>query len=1571
MKKKWMQKGTIKIVTGVAVIGVAASALTNASALESIFEPKNFERFENRHQADSYDYTSGDGADSDLADKDLNSDQNSGEDEQQVLQVKEDQVEQKPGNQNGLGLADGTTVPSDSENRNGFEFSDTTQSGSSTNGTGTDGNTTGGSSGNNDSGGQNGNNGNNGNDNSGGNTNTPEQTIEDWIKDQLKPKDPVTTEDGTLTRLAATMNKDYYTLNEEYQAEDATVTATFVKNGQSVEKELEYGTDDGYTVSISTRSPGSQNAVFQYKGMSTRVSYMVLSKTVFINYYAESNGVPYAADFPSIYLPGLEDGSEKLTEFQKKFAQPYTYATAGSAVNLTLAHSYMIAYLGDESVKEAFQNSPNATVKSVLFLEEDENGYLKTMLEGFRAVQNSQVKDQKPSLYYVLKEDEDHYSPRVADYIVPVDTAKYQIQRVTEGEGDMVTYKGNQVLTGYLAKDETLEVPMGVTAIMLDTPAETVRTLTIPQSVQGVDVDSLMTNLPNLENFVYEDGETEYGSFKTIDGVLYTQDGKTLVAVPSQKKYVKVPASVTKLAIDCFAGLSEDAVIEFEGETAPELVGSTGYKGEIVVPDSKENLAWKNYMFAFGKECENITFCTPDGEKNLYTYQMDESGAYLVYSNQKDTIAGIPLNTVGRYDLPESVNCIGKYAFSGCTELTDIGISRENVAISPEVFGNPDTEIASFRFVVAEEQYDAYLETWSKILDPVYGAGTAERILGKDDGTYLFVNGAKYERLGENTYRLMKVYQKDIRSLQVKEGTIQIDNGAFDNCTSLEILYFPSSVKESMLTKDTLEACTSLETLISENPQFFEKTGYGAPESAEAFCPGEQFTSFCYEDSIVYGVDKNGNHTLLNVATDHTGKLTVKENTIVLYQNALKDCSGLKSLELMTADTLEEIGAGCFRNCSSISQLDFKECTKLKTIGENAFRECQSMVTLGLPESIDVLSDGMCYDCIALQSVENVALKEIGDETFYNCEQFATFGEWTNVQKLGDRAFFNCKRLKSVILPETLTSMGESCFENCVELTEVAFNSSLLGISKYSFYGCKLLQTVSFGENQAGMLRVIGVQAFGACENLQNLDLSALTALTQMGERTFEECKNLQKITLPENLEKVPDYCFESCESLSIVQINADVLTGLGEFAFGEKMPPYLHIWVKEGKVEEYLAVYEESLDTLYGEGTTRSILEKINDKIEYIMGVTFENTENGKILIKAPKSLKGTYSIPVDTVRIAEDAFADCQDLEELILPSGASTDFGDRCFKGCKGLKKVTLEGSIPDWGEETFMDCTSLEEASIGSTVSTTERIGTRAFMNCTGFSKQGAVTIRGKIAVWGESCFENCTNLATLALTVTANGYVGARESLQVIEDAVFRGCTSLTSVTTSKYTGLKTIGKYAFAECDSMKGPSIPANVTSIGEGCFMGCDNLTTVSVYGALEEYPKDCFKNCPKLTKTGGTALAFNGLKRIGESAYEGCVSLVQAGTWTLSKYVNLEEVGDYAFRGCKNLGTVTFPDTVKIGIGVFDGCTPEATPETAGLILEETGMQPVEVERLEETDGETKKTETEDTEESLEAE
>lgn len=248
---------------------------------------------------------------------------------------------------------------------------------------------------------------------------------------------------------------------------------------------------------------------------------------------------------------------------------------------------------------------------------------------------------------------------------------------------------------------------------------------------------------------------------------------------------------------------------------------------------------------------------------------------------------------------------------------------------------------------------------------------------------------------------------------------------------------------------------------------------------------------------------------------------------------------------------------------------------------------------------------------------------------------------------------------------------------------------------------------------------------------------------------------------------------------------------------------------------------------------------------------------------------------------------------------------------------------------------MNCTSAAQLFIGaaSTDPGIERIGTRAFKGCTDLSAVGAIQIVASVRVLGEECFADCENVTSPG--VSAN----FRNGLEVIEEGAFKNCKSLTALLTSNYKGLKMIGAYAFENCDTLKSPTVPVNVTSIGEGCFMNCDSLQYVSFYASLSEYPKDCFKNCPNLSRTGGTAAAFGALKTIGESAYEGCSSLTASASWSIGRYRNLETIGVNAFKGCKSMATgVVVNSDIKayiyttqlaasvtsVGANAFDGCT-----------------------------------------------
>ena len=1374
------------------------------------------------------------------------------------------------------------------------------------------------------------------------NTPTPTPTPKPWTDKQLDKKDPIPTKDGKLTGLSVKLTKEYYTFGEKYQEEDGKVTATFLQeDGTKTEKELSYGGEDGYSVTLSTVKSGRQIAVFTYKGLSARAYYTVSRSYVYLTYMASYNGEVYSSDFPGVPLKNHKE--DLYNELFKYTGAPYAYAIYGKFANLVETHRRYIAVLGDPEIRKEFADPAlGNSYMNTVFLETGADGYLTNMLEGFRWNVQQKLVDTRSYLYYPI-ENWDEITRNVVNNVVTVPKG-YKIRRVAEQE-DTVQYIADQVLEKYTGSSSTLSVPMGVTKVALKEANTSVKTFEIPQSVQNIDVTSIAENLPNLQNYQVAEGDELRADFKIVDGILYSKDGKTLLSVPAGREKVEIPETVTTLGKDCLKGLSENAVIIFKSEKVPAVKTETGFRGIIQVPDSDGNTVYKNYMFRLGDECSNILFRTEGGQKDLYEYSSE--GPVLLYRGQDTVLAAIPQDTRGEYRVAGNIKAVGENAFVGCNRITDIVLGENitelqnnslmvskhvdsitikdpDIKISDHLFGTPGTDEINLnlKIYVPDENYDAMVSTWSDILDPVYGEGTAKALLCITNDSYIYEDGAKYQQIvsdGKIQYRLMRVYQTDKTSMQIKEGTSEIAAGAFAGCTDLEILYVPDTVETAG--ENFLGECSSLETVVSLNRELFVKDKYGAVSTAEIFTAGDTFTGFSWDEGTVYGETADG-YTLLNVPTDYSETLKIRKGTSVFYKQALKGCESVRYIMILDDLALREIGEECFSNCAAINGVDLEACTNLTTIGDRAFYECTELAAILLPESLETIGLEAFYNCTLLEKVTAPAVRTVGDRAFYGCGSLMTTDMFNAVESLGDGAFYGCTGLTGVVLPETLQNMGESCFENCTMLKSITINGNITGISRYCFYGCKTLTDITFRDSgsRSGALRVIGVEAFGNCTGLETIDLGNLDSLTAMGEGVFTECESLTTVKLPKQLAKIPDNCFNGCKNLSIVQIESENVPQLGEKVFGDTLPSFLHIWVTDGMTEAYRNVYQPVLDPLYGEGTTESVLGVINSNQEIIRGVLFEITEEGRVLEKASTELAGEYLIPDDTVRIADNAFEGCDKLTGFGIPANATVSLGNQCFTGCSSLRTVSILGNVPEWGDETFMGCEALEKVYLGySGDNTINRIGTRAFKNCTNLKTDAAFEIRAGVLAFGEECFAGCINLPAISTSDVA------KNKLQRIENGTFRGCVSLRAFLVSKLSALTYIGDYAFANCDTLRQPSVPAGVSYIGEGCFMDCDNLQYVSFYGSIEEYPKYCFKNCPKLIRTGGLPVAFSGLKRIGESAYEGCVSLTASASWNLGKYTNLEEVGDSAFYGCATLAdSVLSAKMTRIGAAAFEGCS-----------------------------------------------
>ena len=259
--------------------------------------------------------------------------------------------------------------------------------------------------------------------------------------------------------------------------------------------------------------------------------------------------------------------------------------------------------------------------------------------------------------------------------------------------------------------------------------------------------------------------------------------------------------------------------------------------------------------------------------------------------------------------------------------------------------------------------------------------------------------------------------------------------------------------------------------------------------------------------------------------------------------------------------------------------------------------------------------------------------------------------------------------------------------------------------------------------------------------------------------------------------------------------------------------------------------------------------------------------------------------------------AFADCTALTSIEIPASVET-IEAAAFMRCSKLATVTFEkgsqlktigGDYSSYYYGVFSDCTALKSIEIPASVETIEAA---AFMRCSKlatvtFEKGSQLkTIGGDYSSYYYGVFSDCTALKSIEIPA----------SVETIEAAAFKGCSSLATVTFEKGSQLKTIGggyssyypNYygAFADCTALTSIEIPASVETIEAAAFMRCSKLATVT------------FEKGSQLKTIGGDYSSYY------YGVFSDCTALK-----SIEIPASVETIEAAAFKGCSSLATVTF--------------------------------------------------------------
>lgn len=759
--------------------------------------------------------------------------------------------------------------------------------------------------------------------------------------------------------------------------------------------------------------------------------------------------------------------------------------------------------------------------------------------------------------------------------------------------------------------------------------------------------------------------------------------------------------------------------------------------------------------------------------------------------------------------------------------------------------------------------------------------------------------------------------------------------------------------------------------------------------------------------AITFGTAGAGGSVATYTVTTGEGGTVEYKNTTLLPQTTIQVPKNQNAVFTMKPDQYYLVDAVKLNGQNVTNQLDADGKLTVTNVSADATLDVTFRVS---PELILVMEyGGNLTNMLSATQKQNVTKLTVKgpmiDQDFFamrdEMPQLATIDLWeAEVEYIPYMAFCTTqswngssvgkKTLTSVRLPERTTQISDFAFAGCTNLKEVnftalknlqylnssAFESTNLQVIDLSntkltelysaFKNVKSLENIKFPQT----LTKLGDVFYQS--DVSEIDLSGYTNLKIL-ERTFYQCKNLVKVTLPEGLLSINNSAFQECSSLTTINFPKS-LQSIGGSAFSS---------TELQKVD------------LSGLTELQVIGESAFNYCLKLTEVLFPSslTQLGNCAFWNCNALTSIDLSKTQLQTIPEYAFVYCYSLESVKMPKSLETI--DRYAFGWDNKLGGVLElgPSFTSVGELAFANTqisVVRSEATTPPVLNSNSMPGTWI----TAFVPEGYAEVYKNAAVWedrvildrevhAEVTVSKEGNLAidineqagvapALVTHLKVHGPLGVqdfnimRENMTVLYDLDMSDATvnfipenAFNSVKKKVLMNVKLpasllrIEQYAFYGCSSLKGSlTLPTNLTFIGYGAFQGCSSLEEVVFNQKLEAIQGYAFEGCSSLAQE--LTLPLN-LQSLGERTFANCSSLYGTVKFNYNFYmfmgaegygssagqcfencskiekVDLSQLDDFfaeipyrTFAGCSSLTTVLLPPALaRIDNEAFADC------------------------------------------------
>ena len=1019
------------------------------------------------------------------------------------------------------------------------------------------------------------------------------------------------------------------------------------------------------------------------------------------------------------------------------------------------------------------------------------------------------------------------------------------------------------------------------------------------------DSDDAFVGCTSLSSITIAEG---CKSYKSVDGMIYSADGRHLLYCPTSKSGTVELSRYTQ-------SIGEGAFIGCNGITDVVIQSTTTYIGEYAF----YNLPISTVTFkGNGLNAVTIGDNSFNGCSSLTSVIFENTSRISVIGAK----AFYNCSSLKSFNIPFTVTSIRDKAFENCTGLCEVtfGASGNSLEFGKDVF----YKCTSLKSITIPANV-------SKIPGIFGGCTALEEVKVENSPYFKSENGVIFSKDGTEI-----IYYPQGKSgpYDIPATVTTIANGVFSENKSITELTIPNTVsyigeeafKGTKIGKITFVGNDYADSLTIAKSAFqnayFEEYDFSLPAHTKHI--GEYAFAGAYFQSITLN---DGLETLGNYA--------------FYFPN------GFGGLTITIPKSVTSIGEYCFAGDSYTYNYTTYECyfnvkftkenSKLTNIGDFAFYKNPYITSVDLPESVKVIGNYAFYECKNLSeltlssSLETIGAFAFASGSYGSGLTFSKINIPKNVSSIGANAFKYCKNLSSVT------------FEGTVGSPDLVIGTTYLrkyikdGVEMFAvergnvFSSCGKITSVILSPN----VTVLGDYCF-ASSGATGFEITVPTEsrLTTIGAYCFYKSK-LVKFTVPHTVRNL-----EPIEEHGVTYSRL----GIGEYAFA----------ASSGYLEEIIFLTGATSYPLtigYNAFENQSKLEAIKLPAR----LTSYTTADGEVLSPLANGplvfngATGLSDISVEsgslnhavlggilyTADMKEIIFCPVLVSGEVTVPSSV-TKIQDYAFNGCKNITVITFSGGNEPMtiGNFAFNRCTSIKEIVLPTNVTI---VSDSAFVNC---SSLGSFTISKNLTSFDISALNGCSSLKNVYVEAGNSNYTsdsgilynlnkttlilypaGRTETVYTVKDGVisigqgaFLGNNVLESIILPK--GLVEIKNNAFASCSALKNVVIPKSVELIGDSAFAFLDSLLGfVFEKGGTEN-----------LTIGNGTFAAIGEvsielparLTKIGNDAFSG--AKITSLTFEAADSYRITEIGDNAFSG-SFITSIVFPaGIVSVGSSAF---------------------------------------------------